>query len=176
MTASPVAATGSRAGSPLTVEFGFKFQSTNGMKFVLDSNVYDLLVETSEMRAKVIHACETRDIELLMTHVQFDELMAMPDKEKRACILAMPFTPVPTYGAVLGTSRIGLSRYGEPEVIDTIRSVDKNHTNDALLAATAKFEGAVLVTNDDRLTSRAPEIGVETWRPSRLLDLLDELE
>lgn len=143
-------------------------------RFLVDSNVYDQLVVAPERQIPVIDCCEAGAIELLMTHVQVDELMAMPDDSKHGRVLAIPFTQVPTYGMVLGTSRVGLARFGEPELIDAVRSDEGNHVNDALLASTAKYEQAILVTNDRRLSNRAMEIEVEVWDSSRFLGYLDQ--
>ena len=148
------------------------FGKVQPRRFLLDSNVYDQLVASPERQIEVIGSCQSGEIELLMTHVQLDELTAMADDAKRRRTLAIPFTPVPTYGMVLGTSRVGLARFGESELIDSVRSEEGNHTNDALLAATAKYEQAILVTNDIRLSRRAIEIEVKVWEPTKFLELL----
>ena len=114
--------------------------TAEGRRFLLDSNVYDLLVASPEIQERVVDACEEGTVELLMTHIQVDELTAMSDTVKSGRALAIPFTPVATFGVVLGTSRIGLARFGDAELIDSVRSDEWNHTNDALLAATAKYE------------------------------------
>ena len=78
-------------------------------RFLLDSNVYDQLVATPERRRLIIDACETGQIELLMTHIQHDELMEHPDEAERAAIFAIPFVVTMTYGMVLGTSKLRLA-------------------------------------------------------------------
>jgi hypothetical protein len=82
---------------------------------------------------------------------------------------------VPTYGVVKGISKPGLARFGEPELIDIIRTPQGRHARDALLAATAKFEGAVLVTEDRRLTRRAEKIGMKVWNGWQLIEFIDGL-
>ncbi len=59
-------------------------------RFILESNVYDQVVATPERRRLFGAACESGRIELLLTHVQHDELMAIPDEAKRAAILSLP--------------------------------------------------------------------------------------
>ncbi len=75
-----------------------------------------------------------------------------------------------TYGAVLGTSRLGLARYGETERVEAIRSPSGRHTNDALIATTAQGEGAVLVTEERRLRNRARREGIEVWSAAELIE------
>ena len=73
---------------------------------MLDSNVYDQLVETPERQLRFVGAYDRGLIELLMTHIQRDELSQIPDAARRNVILAIPFVITPTYGIVLGTSRL----------------------------------------------------------------------
>lgn len=136
-------------------------------RFLLDSNVYDRLVETPEIQRRAIEAHTSGRIELLRTHVQVDELER--DIDKAPYTLAIPGTPVPTYGLVLGVSKLGLARFGETAKIDAIRSPQRNHTHDALLATTAQYEGAILVTEDRRLRRRAEGEGIEVWDADRFI-------
>lgn len=136
-------------------------------RFLLDSNAHDRLVETPERQRLAIEAHETGLIELLLTHVQVDELM--DDAEKRGRTLAIPATITETYGLVLGISRLGLARLGEPNEIDAIDSPGRNHRKDALLAVTARHEGAVLVTDDRRLRNFASREGIEVWNAERFI-------
>jgi predicted nucleic acid-binding protein len=142
---------------------------------VLDSNVYDQLVETPERQLRFVGAHDRGLIELLMTHIQRDELSQIPDAARRNAILAIPFVITPTYGIVLGTSRLGMARFGDPERIDAIRSPTGEHTNDALIATTAEYEGAVLVTEERRLTNRARAQGIEVWSAGQLIRFVESL-
>jgi len=76
------------------------------VKFMLDSNVYDLLVASPDAKAAAMQRSrEGRDV-LLMTHVQNDELREIPDREKRTSIADIPTQIVPTYGVVFDVSAI----------------------------------------------------------------------
>jgi hypothetical protein len=121
-------------------------RAVNVRPFVLDANAYDPLVATEEIEATITRACDNGAIELLMTHIQYDELMMISDVEKRRRATSLPLVNVPTYGMVVGSSKVGLARFGEPEKIEAIRKGSLRHTNDALIAATAGYERAVLVT------------------------------
>jgi predicted nucleic acid-binding protein len=145
------------------------------MRFVLDSNIYDHLIETPELQRQVIDAHQRGEVEFLMTSIQLDEITEVPDGTRRNAMAAIPFVVTPTYGIVLGLSKPGLARFGESEQLDAIRSQHRNHSEDALLATTAKYEEAVLVTEDQRLAKRARELGVEVWGAKRLVELMVSL-
>lgn len=138
-------------------------------RYLLDTNVYDQLVSTPEIQRRAIEAHESGRMELLLTHVQVDELTPMPDEEKRDAALAIPGTATDTYGFVLTFSRLDHARLGEPATIEAIRNGSLKHTHDALLASTAEYEGAVLVTDDDRLQKRARRLGIEVWEGPRFV-------
>jgi hypothetical protein len=88
---------------------------------------------------------------------------------------AIPFVITPTYGLVLGLSKVGLARFGEPERVAAIDSAVGNHTEDALLATTAAYEEAVLVTEDHRLRSKAIAEAGEVWWPQEFVDYIRSL-
>lgn len=140
--------------------------------FLLDSNAYDQLEADSEALRALKSACMTGRIELLMTHVQWDELGRIPDVERRDRIANIPFVVVATYGMILGVSRVGLARVGEAGPIETARNGSLKHDHDALLASTAQHEGATLVTVDRRLTARAQVLRLESWSNARFLEHL----
>lgn len=148
------------------------------LPLIVDSNAYDFLVATPEVQRAAVSAHESGRVTLLMTHIQYDEILAIPTDDptkaaKRSAIVGLPCVFAPTYGLVVGTSRIGWARVvGQSDDVDRFRSPDRNHTNDALLAATAEYEQAVLVTNDDRLANFAARHAVEVWDPRRLVAFL----
>jgi predicted nucleic acid-binding protein len=145
------------------------------MRFVLDSNAYDFVVEDPEVHLLAVRLVEAEKIELLMTHVQEDELAAIPDAKKREAIASLPRTLVATYGIVVGEWRLGRARLGDAEKIEAIRNHSGKHTRDALIAATAQYEDAALVTNERRLTNFARRAGIEVWSPDRFIAFLGEL-
>ena len=56
--------------------------------------------------------------------------------------------------------------------IEAIRNHSDKHSRDALLAATAQQEGAILVTNDGRLTRFAGRAGIEVWSSDSFAEFL----
>lgn len=147
-------------------------RSPGAKLFLLDTNAYDPILADAGLCQAVIGACHAGAIELLMTHVQRDELAEMPDSDKRDRALTLPFVMVVTYGMVLGVSRLGLARLGEPEEFEEIRNFSPRHSKDALLAITAKREGAVFVTNERRLSNFARRAAIEVWSSSEFADFV----
>jgi predicted nucleic acid-binding protein len=84
---------------------------------------------------------------------------------------------VPTYGFVLDVSRLGMARLEEPAPIKAIRAGNwEKHTKDALIAATAQYEGLILVTEERRLTNFARrELKLTVWDWPRLYAHLQTL-
>jgi predicted nucleic acid-binding protein len=80
---------------------------------------------------------------------------------------------VPTGAAALDYSRLNFARLcDDVQVVEALRSGNTDHTRDALIAATAVFEGCALITNERRLTARARERSIEVLTT---YDLLGEL-
>ena len=147
----------------------------NAKRFVLDSNAYDHLVTSPARQIAFIHACLHGQIELLVTHIQHDELSKIPDEERRNAIAAIPFVITPTAGLIIGTSKVGLARFGDLDRIESIRSEFGNHTNDALIAVTAYDNSAVLVTEERRLTNRSRAQDIEVWDANQLIKFVEKL-
>ena len=105
---------------------------------------------------------------------------AIPDKDqdKRSRLLVLLVglgRLIPTGAFVLGSwaPAWAVARLtSDGDAFETFRSRNVrhiNHTRDALVAATAQFEGCALVTDDQRLTKRARERGLEVITPKELL-------
>jgi predicted nucleic acid-binding protein len=145
-------------------------RSLGARPFMLDSNAYDPIVDDPALWELTVETCRSGRIELLLTHVQYDELCEIPQEERRNRAASIPFVIVATYGMILDTSKVGLTRLGEPDKVEAIRNNSHKHSRDALVAATAQHEGATLVTGDRRLSHRARQVGVEVWSPEEFAD------
>jgi rRNA-processing protein FCF1 len=132
-------------------------------RYLIDSMILDRIAETVGALDLVQQLRAAEQVELVVTHIQEDEIAEIKDARKRAAISAIPRTVAATYGFVVGVSRVGMARLGEDHPIEAIRGSNwQKYTNDALIAATAQFESAVLVTDDRRLRTRAVrELGIE---------------
>ncbi len=135
----------------------------------------DPFIDLPEAQDVVRAAVRGGQLELLFTHVNIDELAAVPDLDRRSRLLLalVDFGRlVPTGAFALGFSRLGYARLmDDVNVVEALRSGNVDHTRDALIASTAVFEQCALVTNEKRLTARARERGIEVVTS---LDLLTE--
>jgi len=143
---------------------------------VLDSNAVDPLIDRPGAYEAVRAALDAGRVELLFTHVNIDELAAVPELDRRSRLLLTLIDIgrlVPTGAFALDVSRLNFARLDEDvDVIEALRSGNVDHTRDALIAATAIYEGCALVTNERRLTARARDRGIQVLTT---LDLLAEL-
>jgi len=149
-------------------------------RVVLDSQIYDLIVAVTGLANRLAVLRDAGALVILQTHVERDELSAMPDKEKRVAVLAVPVTLVSTSGAVWGVSKFGEATWGGGEgdvKIDDVRSDASNHVRDALIAATAAAAADALVTEDKRLASRVRAAAAfPVWNFAEFLALVESLE
>src|SRR5439155_11967237 len=82
-------------------------------QFLMDSNIFDKIVDTPGALQLVETLVADGKVELLVTHVQEDELARIPDEQRRQRVALVPRTIAPTYGFVLNMSRLGMARFGE---------------------------------------------------------------
>lgn len=174
--------------------------TTVTQRFLVDNMVYDRLVASPERSERVGLLCLAGHLGLLMTDIQHEQITDNPDIETMIQVLSLPAICVPAFGVVRGVSRPNMARFGDPDVLAKLRKprddtpllwperprtpagnesrreqLRDRDTGDALLAATAKYECAVLVTEDKGLTRSATGIGVPVWGAVRFLDHLDTL-
>ncbi|MGW9137368.1 hypothetical protein, partial [Streptomyces sp. NPDC055681] len=106
-------------------------------------------------------------------------LVAIPDLERRAWLVLLMASlgrVVPTGDAAVDFSRVNFCRVGadaDDDVVEALRSGNIDHTRDALIAATARFEACPLVTNERRLANRSRERGIEVLTTHQLLAEFD---
>jgi predicted nucleic acid-binding protein len=138
-------------------------------RFLIDSMIYDKIVDEAGVLDLVTRCVSSGGLTLLSTHVQVDEIRQIRDENRRDRLLAIPTAEVPTSGFIVGISRLDQARLAEAEPIETLRRGNRDHTEDALIAATASYKDAVLVTEDRTLVSRArnEHIPVITWQEFR---------
>ena len=134
-------------------------------RFLLDSMIHDKLVDEPRALQLAADLAANGSLVLLSTHIQRDEIAKTPDKERATLLSSVPVEFVPTYGIVAGISRVGMARLSESEPFETLRGGNLDHTEDALIAATAHYEDATLVTEDQTLASRArkQDVPVLSW-------------
>jgi len=59
------------------------------MRVMLDSMIYDKIIETPGMTEQLNQLSMEGKIDILSTHIQEDELAAIPDKQKRTAVQAI---------------------------------------------------------------------------------------
>jgi len=113
-------------------------------------------------------AIDSGDLEILYTHVTFEEASATRDPERRKSLVHVLTTlgrPVPTGAFIADISRFGQARVTDEAgtaTVEALRSNAVKHSIDALVAITAQVEGCALLTDETkRLPRRARNEGIE---------------
>lgn len=141
------------------------------MRVVLDSSAADHLVDPPEAFEAVKAAIESGQIELLLPAMARRELSRTEDPEQRAKLMALAelCTPVMDGGWNIGEGAFGQFRFGDEVAIATLQQGNRRNTADAVIAAACRFEGATLVTADDRQGRQAQRLMTWVWQPEHLL-------
>lgn len=141
----------------------------------MDANGVDPIADNPRAHEALRAAVDSKQLEILYTHVTIDELCEIPDLERRSMLillLADLGTVVATGATAVDFSRINFCRLtslaSDPD-FEAWRSGNVRHTRDALIAATAAFENAPIVTYDKRLTNRAKDRGLGVLTTADLL-------
>jgi predicted nucleic acid-binding protein len=150
----------SRAPAPVGVITGA--MQCSRQPFVIDSNIFDKIADERGAASLVGRLVGRNAIELLVTHVQIDEIVATPDAARRKHLLSSaPYREVPTHGALYDASKYHKARYTSKPVERDIAAIQRrNKAKDALIGTTAKWDGATLVTEDDDFAQDATAQGV----------------
>ena len=150
--------------------------STVPERYLIDSMIHDRIADDPLALRLVKDLVEAAAIVLLTTHVQEDEITRIPNAARVKQLLQVPVKRVPTLGLVLDYSRIDAARLSEAEPFESLRRGNLNHTEDALIAATAQYESATLVTEDQTLTRRAKAQGISVVSWDAFLERLERHE
>jgi predicted nucleic acid-binding protein len=145
-------------------------------RVVFDSNAIDPIADTPGAYEVLRGAVDRGELEVLYTHITIDELSAIPGLERRQLLLTCLQglgQLVPTGVFALDHSRLGFARLGDEAAgaaLENLRSGSLQHTNDGLIASTARYEGCALVTDEkERLPNRSREEGIEVISSKDLL-------
>ncbi len=134
------------------------------MRFMLDTMVFDRIVADAAFGEAVRAAVRSGSITIVTTHIQEDQIAAIPADEKRNAIMRIPRRVVPTTGFVLDVSRLGMARFADEETSATIERIGRRHlrtVKDALIAASTHDEAEALVTEDQMLRKRIRREGLK---------------
>jgi predicted nucleic acid-binding protein len=127
---------------------------------MFDTMEYDRLLGDVATFRRLIGLLTEARVELLTTHIQRDEIMAMKHETKKPELLSLlgHAGMIETRGWIWGLSRWSQARFGRDEdhnIIDQVRGNrwDRD-TEDSLIAATASSDADTLVTDDSRFIKR----------------------
>jgi hypothetical protein len=130
-------------------------------RYLIDSNIYDKIADDADALTLAEQLVGDGRLELLSTHVQLDELTKIKDDDRLGQLLRVPARTVPTFGFVFGVSRLGMARLSGEQPLEDLRGENRDkYTHDGLIAATAQYEGATLVTEDVTIARRAQAQGI----------------
>lgn len=113
--------------------------------------ILDKIVEEDRLLDQVRRLSVEKKLELIVTSVTERQIEPITDEAKRTRIASIPRRVIGTVGFVLDYSLLGVDRLGPDEPIEAIRKGRRKETADALIAATAEWDGLLLVTEDVRL-------------------------
>jgi predicted nucleic acid-binding protein len=118
---------------------------------LLDTMILDKIAADDRMLNQVQRLTDESKLELVVTSVTERQVAPITEEPKRRYIAAVPRTVIGTAGFILDHSQLGVDRLGPDEPIEAIRKGRPKETPDALIAATAEWDGLTLVTEDARL-------------------------
>lgn len=152
------------------------------LKLMLDTNVVDELMADPALVSLLRQAVDDRTVELLITHVQIDEVLNMgPNKRaKREALVQMlaelPANRVPTYGFVLDLSRLDnaiLASEGHAATFLELTGGNTRHNEDALIVLTAAWFFAEVVSENIKDGPKmAALVGLTSYRTAELRRIL----
>ena len=145
---------------------------------MLDTNVIDELFVDPALVARLRLAVNDGEVELLITHVQIDEVLNMgPAKRaKREALVqvlaALPAHRVPSYGFVLDLSRLDNSMLASESHAATFLELtggNPRHNEDALIVLTAAwFYADVVSENTKDVPKMAAHVGLTSYQTEEL--------
>jgi hypothetical protein len=135
---------------------------------MVDTMVFDALDADPPGWQAVLDAVRVGELLLCTTHVQEDQLAAIPDPVRRKALQRLPRQVVPAAGGVAGVFRTGRVRYTDDAAGDALR-FGSRHAQDDMIADAAVVQADVLVTEDRRLIAATRERGLAVWQTAELV-------
>ncbi|MHB1128906.1 MAG: hypothetical protein ACYC06_02525 [Ilumatobacteraceae bacterium] len=155
------------------------------LKLMLDTNVVDKLVADRELLGILRREVDAGKIELLITHVQIDEVLNTRE-DKRAkrdalvqLLVELPARRVATYGFIPGLSRLGNAMPGSAgngALLLELTGGNTRHNEDAVIVLTAAwFYADVVSENTKDVPKMANKAGILSHRTQDLHALIASL-
>lgn len=126
---------------------------------MLDTNALNYIGNITTFFEKVISSVKSGEITLYITHIQLDEINAIPDSEAELRLRLQSFIQdyckrIPTTGVICGISACGESGFSNGKDINAITKNSPKMIYDALITATANSGSDYFVTDDGKLRKR----------------------
>ena len=131
---------------------------------LLDTNIYDALLDDSELSVLLELGVQSKNLTVLSTAINDAELNAISDKKSHKYIAIkqklekLNIQGISVQGFIVGESQLESSKllsWRESEDLIKIIGESGQSYRDSLLIKTAKFAGAIFVTNDENARKRA---------------------
>lgn len=142
-------------------------------RVMLDSNAFDVLALDDVVRANIERHVSDGIVELVITHIQADELNKTPDDDLRRRLLRLTVVATYTAGFVIGLSRLDMAALMTEEEVGIYNAVvagnPTKNAEDAVILLTARHDGLPVVTNERRLPNQCRLHGVRAWNTDEFL-------
>jgi hypothetical protein len=151
---------------------------------MLDTNIFDAIITTPGLVKHLQSLTASDRLDIVVTHVQEDELARIQDAAKREEVQEVPRRLVATSVFLMGFSPLGAARLGggDDRGLSLDEFAERNRVPDAVIALTAAAgaeEVEAFVTEDARLarsvTAKAKTLKVWNFNEFRLRVNTDEL-
>ena len=126
------------------------------LRVMLDTNIFDRIIEVPGFAGHLRSLTAGGRLDIVVTHVQEDELARIPDTAKRREVQLVPRRSIATSVFLMGFSPLGAARLGEGDGggLSLDELAERNRVPDAVIALTAAAEAEeveAFVTEDARL-------------------------
>jgi hypothetical protein len=144
---------------------------------MFDTNANDAAALDQSYRDLLIWAQDKKEIELITTHIQIDQIDAIRDRDKKQIVYCINVSAdtTETYGFIPGLSRKGWALEGKFEEFLGNKEHNYRNLSDALIAATAKKKVDILVTDDESLIKKTRG-KVKTLKSKEFKNYLENLK
>ena len=150
------------------------------MKIMLDTNIFDYVIARPGMVETLQFLSAEKKLDLIITHVQEDEIHRIPDSAKKVAMMQVPFRAITTSGAIYGVSKYGRAKYGSGGSYShkDIHYNNPSDAEDAIIALTSLENAEVLVTEDRKLRKRIARLSasLKIWSFEDFVNYTDTIK
>ncbi len=149
-------------------------------RVILDCMVYDAVAQDRRLKQLIEQCQRVCSLFVLSTHVETDQLAAIPADKDIGQANAVSVEPIPTPVCIIDHSRIDRSRIGTDALnaaYTKLRIGNPKHTDDAIIGTTAVSDADILVTDDKGFRNRFKKLrsSVRVMSSAEFATYLEEL-